>query len=99
VQENEIRYQEYYLDDAEITVVGFGTAGRIALSAVRNARLQGVKAGLFRPISLNPFPIDELEKISQHTKKLLVVEMNTGQMLNDVQRAVKGKSRLIFTPG
>ncbi len=96
VQENEIRYQEYYLDDAEITVVGFGTAGRIALSAVRNARLQGVKAGLFRPISLNPFPIDELEKISQHTKKLLVVEMNTGQMLNDVQRAVKGKIPIDF---
>lgn len=96
IQENEVRYREYYLDDAEIVVVGFGTAGRIALSAVRNARAQGVKVGLFRPITLSPFPFAELEKLSHQAQKLLVVEMNSGQMLEDVQRAIKGRIPLEF---
>ena len=96
IQENEVRYREYYLDDAEIVVVGFGTAGRIALSAVRNARAQGVKVGLLRPITLSPFPFEELEKISNQAQKLLVVEMNSGQMLEDVQRAIKGRIPVEF---
>lgn len=96
IQENEVRYREYYLDDAEIVVVGFGTAGRIALSAVRNARTQGIKVGLFRPITLSPFPFAELEKLSHQAQKLLVIEMNSGQMLEDVQRAIKGRIPLEF---
>ncbi|MGB9641212.1 MAG: 3-methyl-2-oxobutanoate dehydrogenase subunit VorB [Anaerolineales bacterium] len=96
IQENEVRYREYYLDDAQLVVVGFGTAGRIALSAVRNARARGVKVGLFRPITLSPFPFVELEKVSQQARKLLVVEMNSGQMLDDVQRAIKGRIPVEF---
>jgi 2-oxoglutarate ferredoxin oxidoreductase subunit alpha len=52
-----VRYKEYFLDDAEIVVVGFGTAGRVALSAVREARAQGIKVGLLRPITVSPFPV------------------------------------------
>jgi 2-oxoglutarate ferredoxin oxidoreductase subunit alpha len=88
VEANEIRYKEYYLDDAEIVVVGFGTAGRVAYSAVRQARAEGIRVGLFRPISVNPFPYQQLAELSKTAQYFLVVEMNTGQMLADVQRAV-----------
>ena len=57
IQDNEVRYKEYYLDDAEIVVVGFGTAGRVAFSAVRQAREEGIPVGLLRPITLSPFPV------------------------------------------
>jgi hypothetical protein len=70
VKENEIRYKEYYLDDAEYVVVGFGTAGRIALTAVRNARLEGIKVGLFRPISVSPFPFPQLEELVKTREKV-----------------------------
>jgi len=90
IQANEIRYKEYYLDDAEYVVIGFGTAGRIALTAVRNARAEGIKVGLFRPISISPFPFPQLEELVKTTQGFLVTEMNTGQMLEDVKMAVKG---------
>jgi len=87
IEENEVRYREYYLDDAEIVVIGFGTAGRVALSAVRAARAEGIRVGLLRPISLRPFPFAIVEKLAKTSQSLLVVEMNTGQMLDDVCRA------------
>jgi 2-oxoglutarate/2-oxoacid ferredoxin oxidoreductase subunit alpha len=96
VKENEIRYKEYYLDDADFVVVGFGTAGRIALTAVRNARLEGIKVGLFRPISVSPFPFPQLEELVKTTQGFLVTEMNTGQMLEDVRMAVKGRAPIEF---
>jgi len=96
IQENEIRYREYYLDDAEYVVIGFGTAGRIALTAVRNARADGIKVGLFRPISLSPFPFPQLEELSKTAQGILVTEMNTGQMLEDVKMAVKGRVPIEF---
>jgi 2-oxoglutarate/2-oxoacid ferredoxin oxidoreductase subunit alpha len=86
IEKNEIRYKEYYLDDAEIVVIGFGTAGRIALSAVRTARAQGIPVGLFRPISLSPFPYDQIDELAAHAQAFLVVEMNAGQMLEDIRR-------------
>jgi 2-oxoglutarate ferredoxin oxidoreductase subunit alpha len=95
-QENEIRFKEYFLEDAEYIVIGFGTAGRIALSAVRAARAKGIKVGLFRPISVNPFPYKQVEHICQRAKSLLVVEMNTGQMLKDVQASVKNRIPIRF---
>ncbi len=88
IQANEVRYKEYFLDDAEIVIVGFGTAGRVSLSAVRQARAEGIKVGLFRPISLSPFPYEQISQIAQKVQSMLVVEMNTGQMLEDVQKAV-----------
>jgi len=56
IQRDEVRYKEYYLDDAEFVIIGFGTAGRVALSAVREARAEGIKVGLLRPITVSPFP-------------------------------------------
>jgi 2-oxoglutarate ferredoxin oxidoreductase subunit alpha len=96
IQENEIRYREYYLDDAEYVVIGFGTAGRIALTALRNARAEGIKVGLFRPISVSPFPFPQLEEVVKNTQGILVTEMNTGQMLEDVRMAVKGRVPIEF---
>lgn len=88
IKERETRFQGYNLDDAEIVVVGFGTAGRIALSAVRTARAKGIPVGLFRPITLSPFPSQALRAATQRAKAVLVVEMNMGQMFYDVKKAV-----------
>lgn len=84
IKANEVQYKEYFLDDAEYAIVAFGTAGRIALSAVRAARAKGIKIGLFRPVSLAPYPENELYELGKRLKGLLVVEMNAGQMLEDV---------------
>jgi len=89
IQKNEVRFKEYYLDDAEYVVVGYGTAGRIALSAVREARAEGIRVGLLRPITVSPFPTARLEELSRQAKAMLVVEMSGGQMLDDVLRATK----------
>ncbi len=82
----EVRYEEYLTEDAEILVVAFGTVARIARSAVRLARAQGVRVGLFRPISLWPFPEAALRAALQRVGQALVVEMNAGQMTEDVRR-------------
>lgn len=96
VEANEVRYKGYYLDDAEYVVVGFGTAGRIALSAVRAAREKGIKVGLFRPVTLAPFPKDALDALAEKAKAFLVVEMNAGQMLDDVRLVVCGRKPVAF---
>lgn len=90
IQENEIRYREYYVEDAEIVIVGFGTAGRVALTAVRAARAEGIKVGLFRPITLSPFPSPQIKTLAKQAQSMLVVELNSGQMLEDVRLAAGG---------
>jgi len=90
IEANEVRYKGYYLDGAEVLVVGFGTAGRVALTAVREARLAGLLVGLLRPISLSPFPMTVIEALAHEVQSILVVEMNTGQMLEDVRLAARG---------
>ena len=96
IEENEIRYREYYLDDADFAVIGFGTAGRVALSAVRAARAEGIKVGLLRPITLSPYPLGVVDELSKRMQGMLVVEMNTGQMVRDVERAAKGRVPIEF---
>lgn len=96
IEKNEIRFKEYYLDDAQFAVIGFGSAGRIALSAVRAARAEGIKVGLLRPITLNPFPAQQIEDLAKQVEGILVVEMNAGQMLEDVRLAAKDHSRVEF---
>jgi len=96
ITQKEVRYKEYYLDDAEFAVIGFGTAGRIALTAVRAARAKGIKVGLFRPISVSPYPYDVVDELAKRVKGILVVEMNTGQMLDDVRLAAKGRVPIEF---
>jgi 2-oxoglutarate ferredoxin oxidoreductase subunit alpha len=96
IQANEVRFKEYYLDDAEIVIIGFGTAGRVAFSAVRAARQQGLRIGLLRPITLSPFPVKVVEEFLPRIKSILVVEMNAGQMLEDVRLAVQGRVPVEF---
>ena len=96
IQADEIRFKEYFLDDAEFVVIGFGSAGRVALSAVRAARSEGLKIGLLRPVSLNPFPTDIISELSKKVQGILVVEMNSGQMLDDVRLAVSGRTPVEF---
>jgi 2-oxoglutarate ferredoxin oxidoreductase subunit alpha len=96
IQDNEVRYKEYYLDDAEFVIVGFGTAGRVSLSAVRAARAQGLKVGLLRPVTVSPFPYKIVDELTQRVKAFLVVEMNAGQMLEDVRLVIKGRVPVEF---
>lgn len=96
VQANEVRYKEYFLEDAQFVVIGFGTAGRVALSAVREARAQGIKVGLLRPITVSPFPYEALEQLTGQAEAFLVTEMNTGQMLDDVMLTVRGRKPVEF---
>jgi 2-oxoglutarate ferredoxin oxidoreductase subunit alpha len=96
IQEKEVRYKEYFLDDADFVVVGFGSSGRIALSAVRAARAEGIKVGLLRPISVNPFPTKVIEELSRKVGGFLIVEMNAGQMLDDVRLAVRNQAPVEF---
>ena len=88
IEEKEVKYDTYLTEDAEIVVVAYGITARIAKTAVRMAREQGIKAGLFRPITLWPFPSKELKALAGTTKAFLSVEMNMGQMQSDVKLAI-----------
>jgi 2-oxoglutarate ferredoxin oxidoreductase subunit alpha len=96
IEKNEVIYDEYEIDDAEFLVIGFGTAGRVASSAIRQAREEGIKAGLLRPITLAPFPQDRLIELTKQVKRILVVEMNSGMMLDDIMKIVKGTVPIEF---
>lgn len=96
IQAEETRWEEYQLSDAEIILTGFGTAARIAKSAVDKARAEGIKAGLIRPITLWPFPTEVYARAAQHASKFLCVEMSMGQMIEDVKLAVNGQKPVYF---
>lgn len=96
IEKNEVRFLEYKMDDAEIAVIGFGTAGRVASSSIRTAREEGIKVGLFRPLTLAPFPKLQISEISKRVKRILVVEMNSGMMLEDVKSVVQGRVPVEF---
>ncbi len=85
------RYSTFELEDAEILVVAFGCVARSAMRAVREARKQGYKAGLFRPIIVWPFPDEPLRDIASKVKAVIVPEMNVGLMVREVERAVAGR--------
>jgi pyruvate/2-oxoacid:ferredoxin oxidoreductase alpha subunit len=89
-QELESRSENYLSHDADILLVGFGIVSRILRSTVDHLRAQGVKAGLFRPITLWPYPSRELRETAQHAKSVMVVELNTGMMVDDVKLALNG---------
>ena len=90
IKQNEIRFEEYYTEDAEYLMVAFGSVARICLKAIEEAREQGLKIGLLRPITLWPFPTAELQRLGAKVKGMLVVELNAGQMIEDVRLAVEG---------
>jgi len=88
MEDEETRYETFLCDDAEYIVVAYGASARISRKAVELARKKGIKAGLFRPITLFPFPSKELKAAAKKAKVLLSVEMNAGQMIEDVRLAV-----------
>ena len=89
IEENEARYEEYRMDDAEIAVVAFGIAARVSKNAVDEARSRGIKAGLIRPITLWPFPKAPFAKAITHVKSMISVELSMGQMIEDVKLATE----------
>jgi 2-oxoglutarate ferredoxin oxidoreductase subunit alpha len=96
IQKHEVRYDVKDVDDAELVVAAFGTAARIARTAVARARSEGLRVGLFRPVTVYPFPKSGLRALSERVKNFLVVEMNTGQMLEDVRLNVSGEAEVHF---
>ncbi|MCF8331346.1 MAG: 3-methyl-2-oxobutanoate dehydrogenase subunit VorB [Bacteroidales bacterium] len=91
LEEKEVRYEEIMCEDAEFLLVAYGTSSRIAQKAVRQARENGIKLGLLRPITLFPFPVKKLHEMAGQVKGILSVEMSAGQMIEDVRLAVNGK--------
>lgn len=91
IEQNEALYEEYMMDDADICLVAFGIAARVSKNAVNEARKQGIKVGLIRPITLWPFPVAPFEKAAERVEKFISVELSMGQMIEDIKLAVKCK--------
>lgn len=89
-----VAYDEYMTEDAEYLIVSYGSTARGAKNAINTLRKEGVKVGLFRPISLWPFPVDRLAALGKQVKKILVAEMNLGQMVLEVERVVKSDAEV-----
>ena len=96
MKDKEVSFESYYTEDSEIIIVAFGIAARIALSSVRKLRREGFKVGLFRPITLFPFPEKELFMLSRESRRFITIEMNAGQMVEDVRLSVNGISEVLF---
>lgn len=96
IAEHEPRFEEHRVDDAELVIVAYGTAARIAKGAIKRLRNNGMRIGLFRPLTLWPFPELKLRALSAKIKKYLVFEMSTGQMLEDVRLALQGYADIEF---
>ena len=96
VQKNEVLCEEYEVDDAEIVVVAYGIAARIVRSAVNKARQAGIRAGWIRPITLWPFPTEQISRAADQMRIFLTVEMSNGQMVEDVKLAVAGKAAVLL---
>lgn len=91
VEKNEVRYEEFECEDAEYIIVAFGISARICQKVVQLARKEGIKAGLLRPITLYPYPVEALYNYADKVKGMLCVEMSAGQMVEDVRLSVNGK--------
>ncbi len=91
IEQNEVMYEEYMMDDADICLVAFGIAARVSKNAVNEARKQGIKVGLIRPITLWPFPVAPFEKAAEKVERFISVELSMGQMIEDIKLAVKCK--------
>lgn len=97
IQKNEVLFEEYKLDDAEIVIVAYGIAARIARCAIDKGRKEGIiKAGMIRPITLWPFPTEQINKAAEEFRIFLTVELSCGQMVEDVKLAVSGKVPVVF---
>jgi 2-oxoglutarate ferredoxin oxidoreductase subunit alpha len=95
--QSEVRYETFLVEDAEVVFVAFGLAARVCQKTVELAREKGIKAGLFRPMTLFPFPTDAIRFLSEQVERMIVVEMNAGQMVEDVRLAAEGRVPVEFT--
>ncbi len=96
IEENEVMYEEYMMDDADICIVAFGVAARVSQNAIDEARKKGIKVGMIRPITLWPFPKDVLNKAADKVKAFISVELNMGQMLEDIELATRCKKPVLL---
>lgn len=92
IEENEVMYEEYMMEDAEICIAAFGIAARVSKNAITEARRQGIKVGMIRPITLWPFPKAPFEKAAETVKQFISVELSMGQMIEDVRLATGCKA-------
>ncbi|MEW6001268.1 MAG: 3-methyl-2-oxobutanoate dehydrogenase subunit VorB [Nitrospirota bacterium] len=96
MKDREVKFESYYAEDAEVLAVAFGIAARITLSSVKRLRREGFKVGLFRPITLFPFPEKELSLLAGEGRNFITIELNAGQMIEDVKLSVNGKAEVLF---
>ncbi len=98
IEANEVRWEEYLTEDADMVIVSFGIASRISRTAVDMARENGVKVGMLRPITLWPYPYKRLNELADRVKKFLSVELSLGQMVDDIRIAVGDKAQIFLYP-
>jgi len=96
IKRDEVAYDAFMIDDAKLVVIAFGIAARIARGAIKNARKEGLKVGMLRPITLWPFPSEAIASLAKKKKHFLDIEMNMGQMLEDVKLALNGSAEVSF---
>ncbi len=96
IQEQEVMFENYLTEDATIVITAFGTLARACKEAINKAREMGIKVGLFRPITLWPFPSKELKAVAQNKRFILDIELNAGQMIQDVKVALEGCAPVEF---
>ncbi|MCP4682199.1 MAG: 3-methyl-2-oxobutanoate dehydrogenase subunit beta, partial [Desulfobacterales bacterium] len=96
IQNKETKYETFMTDDAELIVVAFGIAARIAKGAITAVRANGLKVGMLRPITLWPYPTEQVQELAKQAKLFFVFEMNMGQMVEDVKLSLEGKSEVTF---
>jgi len=96
IENSEVRFETFLIDDAEIVVVAYGIAARIAKGAIKRLRQENIRAGLLRPITLWPFPSKKIREIAKYITDFFVFEMSTGQMIDDVRLALEGKGHISF---
>jgi len=96
IEKNEVRYEEYRMDDAEVAVVAYGVSSRLSTSAVDQLREKGLKVGLFRPLTLFPFPEKRIRELGDKVKAFVSIELSNGQMVKDIKLALEGKTPVEF---
>jgi len=96
MEENEVMFEEFWTEDADLIVTSFGSLSRNVKAAIKQLRAKGLKIGFFRPITLFPFPNKRVQELANKTKKFLAIEVNMGQMVRDVRLAVNGKIPVEF---
>ena len=96
IEQNEVMYDEYMMEDAEICIVAFGVAARVSQNAIDKAREQGIKVGMIRPITLWPFPKQVLNAAADKVKAFISVELNMGQMIEDIELATRCKKPVLL---